>query len=399
MLKKKIIIISIVLLILITSIIFIPKIINYYKIKNAKIEIVLNNDNTLEFNSDKKVSDYITSINGKITDDYKIDSTKLGEKEVKFTFINDDNIKLNYSYKVNVIDTVPPVIWLGKTYNVVKGSDIDLVEKIMCGDNYDDNPNCFIEGEYDLNTEGKYNLVFKAVDNSNNESKQEFTLNVYTPSGSSSNGTKTYTYFKDVVNNYKTDKTKIGLDVSEWQGSIDFEKIKESGVEFLILRVGGTKGRTGDYFLDSEFINNIENANKYGIPVGLYFYSYATSMEKAKENANFVLNQIKDYKVDLPIAFDWEEWSNYNKYNLSFFNLTNMAEEFIKTVEKKGYKGMLYSSKAYLEDIWLKNNNIIWLAHYTKQTDYEGDYMFWQMCSNGRIDGINGDVDIDIMYT
>ena len=76
-----------------------------------------------------------------------------------------------------------------------------------------------------------------------------------------------------------------------------------------------------------------------------------------------------------------------------------MAEEFIKTVEKKGYKGMLYSSKAYLEDIWLKNNNIIWLAHYTKQTDYEGAYMFWQMCSNGRIDGINGDVDIDIMYT
>ena len=162
--------------------------------------------------------------------------------------------------------------------------------------------------------------------------------------------------------------------------------------------MGGTKGITGDYFLDSKFEQNIKNANKVGIPVGIYFYSYANNKDKAIKDAKWVLKQIKDYKVDLPIAFDWENWSFYNEFNLSFFGLTDMANSFLNVFKSKGYEGLLYSSKAYLDDIWLETNYPVWLAHYTKKTNYEGKYSYWQLCDNGLVDGINGNVDINIRY-
>ena len=206
-----------------------------------------------------------------------------------------------------------------------------------------------------------------------------------------------YTNFNSIVENYKNDKTKIGLDISSWQGDVDFEALKNAGVEFVMIRVGGTIGTNGEYFLDKKFKQNIENANKYGIQAGIYFYSYADSLEHARRDAKWVLKQIKKYKIDLPIAFDWEEWSNFNEYHLSFFGLTSMAEEFLKVIEEAGYQGMLYSSKTYLENMWMKTKYDIWLAHYTSNTTYQGDYKIWQICENGKVDGIDGAVDIDIM--
>ena len=374
---------------------------NYIRIKTAKIEVTLVNDLTLEFNDEKKVSDYIESINGKIIDNYTIDSLKLGKKLVKFKFINDDNIKVSYEYKVNVVDTVSPIIWLSDSYSVKKDTDIDLTKKILCGDNYDSNPNCYIEGIYDLNNVGSYPLTFNAIDNSGNKTVKEFTLNVYEPdtSNNTNNNTKPiYTLFSDVLANYKNENTEIGVDLSEWQGDVDFEKLKNAGVEFVMIRVGGTRGTNKEYFVDKKFIRNITEANKYGIDAGVYFYSYSNSTKSAIKDAKWVLKQIKEYDINLPIAYDWEEWSSFNDYNLSFFGLTNMAEEFLNTVKKSGYNGMLYSSKSYLESIWLKTDYDKWLAHYTKQTDYDGKYKMWQLCSNGKVDGINGNVDIDIMY-
>ena len=100
----------------------------------------------------------------------------------------------------------------------------------------------------------------------------------------------------------------------------------------------------------------------------------------------------------MPIAFDWENWNSFNDYNLSFFGLTDMAHTFLDTINKAGYEGLLYSSKNYLERIWLPTKYDTWLAHYTKKTNYEGNYKFWQLCDDGRVDGINGAVDIDILY-
>lgn len=392
---KKIIISSIILV----SLLLIYLMYQYVRIHFAKVEVFLVDDLTLEFSEKKKVSSYIQSINGKIVDDYIIDSTKLGPKKVMFQFINDDNIKVKYMYTVNVVDTKEPLIWLGSSYRLPVGSNENLVDKIMCGDNYDERPNCYIEGVYDINTVGSYPLVFKAIDSSGNEESVAFDLHIYHPTDQPKTIIEpTHREFIDIVKNYKNETNKIGIDVSSWQGEIDFEKIKKAGVQFMMIRIGGTRGTNGEYFLDKQFQRNIEKANQYGIDVGIYFYSYSDSIEGAKKDAEWVLNQIKDYEITLPIAFDWEEWAYFNDYNMSFFGLTSMAEAFLDTVSDKGYQGMLYSSKSYLEKVWLETKYDIWLAHYTNETNYTGNYRMWQLCDNGRIDGINGNVDINILY-
>lgn len=388
-------------IILILSIIFIGiPVYRNYQIKNAVVKIELKSNLNTEFLSKVKVSDFIANINGKIIDDYQIDTTIIGEKIIYFDYINEDNIKLRKSYTINITDNTAPVIWLGNSYSVAVGSKINLLDKIMCGDNYDNNPKCEIIGNYNINEVGVYPLTFKATDQSGNTNEQKFNLNVYKPVSSSNNNTKNYpkTEFKDIIKNYQNANTEIGIDISEWQGDVDFEALKAAGVQFVIIRVGGTKGIGGEYFLDKKFIQNITNANKYGIPAGIYFYSYANSETAAIADAKWILKQIKGYKIDLPIAFDWENWSFYNDFKLSFFGLTNMANKFLDVFRDAGYDGMLYSSKSYLEDIWLNTDYPIWLAHYTNKTTYNGKYSYWQMCSDGKVDGINGDVDINIRY-
>lgn len=398
-LTKKNIIIIVCLLVIVISIgsYFL---INYLRVKNAVIKVTLDDTLETEFLSDVKVSDFISDINGTIVDDYVIDTSKVGLKQVEFEYINEDNIKVKYVYEINIVDNVAPLIWLNNSYTVNVGSDISLTDKILCGDDTDPNPTCEVIGEYNMNEAGTYPLVFKATDNSGNVTEKEFNLIVREPktSGTSSGGVSTKTLFSEVVDAHKNENTQIGIDISKWQGDVDFNALKEAGVEFVIIRVGTSSGINGENLVDSKFEQNINGANKAGIPVGVYFYSYANSEDRAISDALWVLEQIKDYKVDLPIAFDWENWSFYNEFNLSFFGLSNMADSFVKTVRDAGYEGMLYSSKNYLEDIWFKGDYPVWLAHYTTKTNYEGDYEFWQLCNNGRVAGINGDVDINIRY-
>lgn len=396
--KKLILIISIVVGIILLSVggFLLYK---YIEIKNAVVKVVLKDNLEADFVDTLKVSSFIESINGKIVNDYYLNTDSLGKKKIDFEYINDDGIKIKYNYEINVVDREAPLIWLGKSYNVTRGSEDNLIDKIMCGDNYDNNPECVIEGDYNLDNVGSYNLVFKATDSSGNVSKKKFILNVNEASSKKeSNGVKSVTEFSDVIKDYKNDNTQIGIDVSKWQGDIDFSKLKSAGVEFVIIRIGSSTGINGENFIDSKFIQNIKNANSVGIPMGVYFYSYANSVDRAISDAKWIIENIKDYKVELPIAFDWENWGSFNTYELSFFGLTNMAKSFMDTVKDAGYDAMLYSSKTYLENIWMSVDYPVWLAHYTKNTNYAGDYSYWQICSNGRVDGINGDVDIDIRY-
>lgn len=371
------------------------------QIKNATIKVTLKEDLNIPFLSSVKVSDLIVDINGEIIDDYLINTTKIGDKEVSFNYVNEENITIPYKFKINIIDDIDPVIWLNSTYTVTTDYDGNLLEDITCADNLDDNPKCEIIGDYDTKKAGSYKLTFKATDASDNVTTKDFTLNVKkpTPSKPSNNDEPpVHTLFTDVIKDYKKDNTKIGIDVSSWQGDIDFQKVKDAGAEFVIIRVGSARGIDGEYFVDKQFINNIKGFNDVGIPVGLYYYSYANSKEQAIKDAKWVLEQIKGYKVDLPIAYDWESWSFYNEFHQSFYSLTKGAEAFLDTINDAGYDGMLYSSKNYLEKVWYDTGYPVWLAHYTKQTSYEGEYKYWQLCSNGKIDGIKGNVDIDIMY-
>lgn len=396
--KKKILKIIIIAISIILGSILIYFGYRFIRVITAKVEIKYIDVMEADVYSDIKVSSFIESINGKIVDDFVIDTSKLGKQTIKYEYINEDNIKIKKKYNIEIKDKEAPLIWLGKSYNVEVGSQDNLLDKILCGDNFDSKPNCEIIGEYNLNEKGSYDLVFKASDSSGNTTKKEFSLNVNEPRKNTGGGTNKYTNFSDVYADYKTDKTEIGIDVSKWQGDIDFTKLKNAGVEFVMIRVGGGAGINGENFVDSKFIQNIKNANAVGIPVGIYFYSYANTTKRAISDAKWIIEQIKDYKVDLPIAFDWENWNSFNEFDVSFFELTSIAKSFLDTLNEAGYKGMLYSSKTYLENIWMSIDYPVWLAHYVKNTTYMGEYEYWQLCSNGLVDGINGNVDINIRY-
>lgn len=393
---KKIVIIVIILILLLVGIFTGVKLYEYYRIKNAVILVELVDDLNVEFNSKTYLSNIIKSINGEYKD-FEIDTTKLGEKIIKFDYINDEKIKVSYEFKINIKDTVPPFVNLSNRYSVILGSEDTLLRDIMCGDNEDDNPKCEIEGEYDLNKIGTYPLTFRASDKSGNETIKNFDLIV--KEKSKSIYSNDYTDFKYIYDNYKTENTRIGLDISKYQGDVDFSKVKSAGVSFIMIRVGTKNFETKEYVLDPKFKQNIEGAIKEGIDVGIYFYSYASSKREAKDDANWVIEQIKDYKISMPIAYDWEDWSDYNSYNLSFYKLNEIAKTYLDTIKDNGYDPILYGSKFYLQNIWDNEYYDTWLAHYINETNYEGNYTMWQLCDNGKVDGINGYVDIDIYYT
>lgn len=363
----------------------------------------LTNNLQLPVYSKVKVKDLITSMKGKVITNKTINTDKLGEQEVTFIYKSDKGKKKLGKFKIEIVDNEEPLIWLSDSYSVKVGSKIDLEKEILCADNYDEKPTCKIKGKYDINTPGKYNLTYIATDSSHNEEKVNFTLNVYQPVSTVPTTKEEQlpplvTTFQEVVENHKTKNTEIGIDVSKWQKEIDFKKVKEEGASFVMIRVGSQQGVNGEYILDPYFKKNIENAIKNNLKVGGYFYSYASSNKEAKKQANWVLKQIKDYDISLPIAFDWECYNDFNAMELSLFGLNEIAETFLERIEQEGYKGMLYGSKNYLNAIWKYHNHDVWLAHYTKQTDYTSDYIMWQLCQNGQIDGINGLVDIDILY-
>lgn len=369
------------------------------KIKNATIIVELIDDKKIPFNSKVKISDFIKNINGKIIDDKKIDTTKLGEKSINFEYINEENIKIPYTFNIEIIDNTPPEIWLGKSYSITTSFNSTLEEKIVCIDDIDDEPNCKIEGDYDTKKVGKYDLKYIATDDSNNKTEVPFTLYVNKPSNSSNSSYTPKKYnFIDAKNELGGKGKKFGIDVSSWQGDIDFEKLKNAGVEFAFVRIGSKWGMDGEFFLDSKFERNMEGFNRVGIPVGVYFYLYARNEKEAKKEAEWIIENLENYKVDLPIAFDFEDWSRLNKYKMSIYRLNQNARIFMDTLEDAGYKGMIYSSLNYINKIWDTENETVWVAHYTKNADYQNKYNFWQFSASGKVDGIYGDVDLDIMY-
>lgn len=401
--KKKIIIISslgafLIILGSIISILAPPEIDNtgYTLIENLKVPVY----------SKVKVKDLIASIDGKVVTNKTLNTEELGKQEVSFVYKNKNDKEKRGVFTIDVVDEEKPLVWLSGSYSARVGSDLNLEDEIFCADNYDSNPTCKIEGTYDLNTAGTYNLTYVATDSNKNEERINFTLNVYEPAPATTTQTpapaeereEVVTAFNDVVATHKDENTEIGIDVSKWQGDIDFKKVKDAGATFVMIRVGSQQGVEGEYILDPYFKQNIENALANDLKVGVYFYSYANSKKEAVKQADWVLDQIKDYEITLPIAFDWECYNSFNQMELSLFGLNEVAESFLEKVEDKGYDGMLYGSKNYLNSIWKYHDYDVWLAHYTDQTDYDSHYVMWQLCQDGRIDGINTAVDINVLY-
>jgi len=371
-----------------------------YQVEHAVKIVKLSTDKVNLF-EEIHLNDLISDINGTLIDNQIIDTTKTGEIEINFEYITDKKIKVPYTIKIKVIDITPPLIKVFSKYTTTVGNK-NFYDSFFCGDDYDDTPKCTVEGDYDINTPGEYNVTFKAEDSSGNISENDFLLVLKekenNPTKEQEKEDETYTDYNEIIKKYKNENTKIGIDISQFQGDIDFEKIKEAGVEFAYIRVGRGGGVGKEPVKDTKFEQNIKGLNKVGIPVGVYFFSYAINQKEAKKDAKWVVEQLKNHKVDLEVAYDFEDWGDYREYNLSFYHLTENANTFNNYMKKNGYKGMLYSSKYYLENIWFKQDYPVWLAHYTEQTNYEGKYKVWQICEDGKIDGINSKVDIDIMY-
>ena len=359
-----------------------------------ELSITLKENMETTFMSKVKVSDFIDNVNYELVDDFEIETNSIGEKEVEFSLKDVNGYTEMYNYTINVRDTEAPTIWVSSSYSVSQYSSIDLAKSIMCIDDYDENPTCVVEGYYNTNVIGTYPLVYKATDSSGNTKEESFNLIV--TNGSSSPYYGEPIMFSDVLSKYKNDDTMIGLDISAWQGEIDFDKIKNAGVEFVILRVGSEDnyGR----FVDKWFNTYYDEAKRVGLKIGAYYYSYAENIEYAKEDAKFVLEALKGKELDLPVAFDFEEWSMINKFRFSKYSLTMMAKAFLDEIKKGGYEGMNYSSKAYLEKIWMDTTYPTWLAHYIDQTNYTGEYSIWQFSSMVSIDGVGGRVDCNVAY-
>ena len=384
---------------------------SYDPYEMPKKAYIKTNDKTYEVYSENiKLTELINDTNTEILNKKEIlKTTKLGKNKVTIIYkYKRKNRKYKYDVTYNITDTTSPTILnADSSKTIYKDEEVNLCEKISYIDNYDSKVKCYIDGNVNYNQVGTYNLKYVLEDSSNNVESKDFTLNVVEKqndsSSNNSNNSGNYEFeyldFKDVVKNYKNKNTMIGIDVSKWQEDIDFKKVKEAGCEFVIIRMGVNTDIDKDISEDTYYRNNIKNAKKAGLKVGVYIYTTATTKEKALEHASWVNKTLNTQKLDFPIVFDWENWDSIVKYNVSKYDITNVYLTFDKQMKKYGYDTMLYSSMNYLNNVWMFNDSYnVWLAHYTDKTSYEGKYKMWQMASNGKIDGIDHAVDIDVYY-
>ncbi len=194
---------------------------------------------------------------------------------------------------------------------------------------------------------------------------------------------------------------KVGIDVSKWNGKINWKKVADSGVEFAMIRTGYRGNTYGNIVADPCFYDNIEGALANGIEVGVYFYSQAVNEQEAKQEAAWVCKLIQNYNITYPVAYDLEEVGTNRIKNVSNSQLNKNARAFLDYVNSKGYRGSMYGCKSYLEDVWkmsMFEDCHVWLAHYIKKTSYRGRYDMWQYTEDGKVNGISTSVDLNYAY-
>ena len=195
--------------------------------------------------------------------------------------------------------------------------------------------------------------------------------------------------------------SRMGVDVSKHKGSIDWKKVKESGIEFAIIRVGFRGPGEGTLEPDEYAKANVEGALANGLDVGVYFYSQAITEAEAIAEADYVLNFVKDYNINWPIVFDTEyyerEGARGNTTNRE--QRTAVAKAFLDRIKDAGYQAMLYSSTRW--SILNVNRDELadypfWFAYYGDKPTYRFDFNIWQYTSEGTVPGIKGDCDLDL---
>ena len=210
-----------------------------------------------------------------------------------------------------------------------------------------------------------------------------------------------------------TSKITNGIDVSKWNKTINWKKVKAAGVDFAIIRVGYRGIENGELYPDEiqngdkNYEKNIRGALAAGIPVGVYIYSQAITTAEAREEARFCIERIQGMNVTLPIVFDVEYYDNHSgrlaDANLSKAKQTSICLAFADECKSAGYKSMVYANRTMFENQMnvseVEKVSQIWLANYTTATSYSRDYDYWQYSKTGVVDGISTVVDCNFGFT
>ena len=198
---------------------------------------------------------------------------------------------------------------------------------------------------------------------------------------------------------------RCGVDVSSWQKNIDWTAVRADGVEIAFIRVAYRGITAGTLYQDSYYRKNIEGALAAGLRVGVYVYSQAITVEEAVEEAEYILERIEGYNLSLPVVFDYEYGYVGNQpgrlvsAKLTKAEATAICHAFCETVEARGYQTAVYANKYFLNtQLNAGELDSVWLAHYARKTDYTGDYDFWQCTSEGTVNGILGDTDLNFWF-
>lgn len=192
-----------------------------------------------------------------------------------------------------------------------------------------------------------------------------------------------------------------GIDVSSHQGLINWNRVKAAGIDFAMIRAG-----YGNNNIDKQFVRNITECNKLGIPVGVYWFSYALSAKMAADEAKACLAAIRPYRVEWPVVYDLEydtlRYAGTKGVTIGRKMASDMVRAFCGEVEKAGYYAMNYSNLDYLRNMFepeLRKDYDLWYAQYSSAISKDaGQVWLWQHTDKGKVDGITGNVDLNIAY-
>jgi len=211
----------------------------------------------------------------------------------------------------------------------------------------------------------------------------------------------------------ETQELTLGIDVARYQGTIDWKQVADSGVDFAMVRVGYRTLKTGEIIADTNAKYNMQEAAKYGVKVGAYFFSTAISTEEAIAEANWVADYIAKYKITYPVVYNCEgyEDAENRQYSLTKTQRTDIAIAFLDKIAERGYSPMFYASKSEMEGDakWetsrLAGKYKIWVAQYpstpypqTSRSSYSGTHAMWQYTNKGTVPGIGKPVDMNVAY-
>ena len=310
------------------------------------------------------------------------------------------------------VDTEAPVfISYPRTISLAKGKEFVPDDYVGYIDDTDRGIELKVTGEVDVNTAGDYPIQMTITDDAGNSKTIDVTVKVYvkkpTPtkkpatsssskSSTSATTAKKKTTFADLKNKYETGNAFIGIDVSKYQGNIDFAKVKEAGCHFVIIRMAIYNN--GKFGIDTKFEENYKKAKAAGLLVGVYYYSVDNTEKLMKEHCAELAKALKGKEIDFPVAYDFEKWKGFQKLKMNSSDLNNMFYLFCSEMENYGYEAMIYANPYFLRNWFRPGRYKIWLADWKTQPSYVGTFHFWQFSASGRISGINGNVDVNVYY-